>query len=469
MDANTNTNVNTNTSKNANKRPWDLLNKSTFNEMDFNEDFENIKSTDSLKKNPNIDNQIQREKTLTQQKSLTSLYNENKKSLALSFIFFAVLLSGYAATIPSSYYSTLHLYAPEKTDTIGTRLSLFTQKLEYASFPVDYKTPISLISRKLREDSVKDAVIQKIESDPKLKDLLSKSSVSVETNYVPNQEILAIEGYANTPELAVLATNYYWESLISEVRTIEKEQQVKIRMWFDLTNMSIEKQISTTMKELEDITPKTFQKSGILKLQQSLGDVFSNLELQKSTLEKQLFELRGLSTRTDFIGLTDSLDPEVSSQLKIYNQLADQKSLVDSRRLGMERLAIIDTISKRIQEVQYELNSISSGQKTAQGQMVNINAKDNQIKVASEQEMDLRSQLMTLRNQKSDLIKFKSQIEMESSIRSAQFKVIRLATPNPSSIRPLPAVKYGFALMIALILSISTVLGYRFFLNPNKK
>ncbi len=445
------------------KRPWDLLNKTMTDGIDFDENRDTEDWRDELR--PSSQSSSLKKPT----NGLLETIKKNQKQLLMSFLAFALILGGYAATIPSSFYSTLHLYAPEKTDSIGTRLSLFTQKLEYASFPVDYKTPMSLISRRLREDTVRDWVIKKMEADPKNTDKISRNAVSVETNYVPNQEILAIEGYANSPELAVLATNYYWDFLISDVRELEEEQQTKIRKWFDLTNKSLNEQIIDTMKQLEATTPRTFQKSGVFKLQESLGDVFSNFEMKKSTLEKQLLELRSLSSRSDFVGLSDSIDSEVASQLKIYNQLVAQKEVVDPARVQQGRMSVIDTISKRIQEIQYELNSISSSQKTAQGQMVDINAKDNQIKVASEQEMDLRSQLMTLRAQKSDLIKFKSQIEMESSIRSAQFKPIRMPAPNPSSIRPLPVVKYGLAFFIALILALSTVLTYQFYLNLRKQ
>lgn len=441
------------------KRPWDLLNKSLNDRPEFKDEVWEDES-EALAKNL----AAKKERT-----NLLDIAKDNSKRLLVSFLAFAIILGGYAFTIPSSFYSTLHLYAPEKTDSISSRLSLFTQKLEYASFPVDLKTPISLFSRRLREETAKDWVIQKIITDPTNKEILNPSSISIETNYVPNQEILAIEGYANSPELATLVTNYYWEFLIADIRSLEEEQQIKIQKWFDLTNKSLDQQIEDNMKKLETIAPNAFQKSGVFKLQESLEDTFSDLELRKTNLEQQLRELKSWANRSDFVGLTESMDPEVDSQLKIYNQLLTQKNIVNEERVQQGLTTVIDTISNRIKEIQYELSSASSEQKTAQGQIANINIKDNQIKVASEQEMNLRAQLMTLRTQKSDLITFKSQIEMESSIRSPQFKIIRKPSPNPASIRPLPVVKYGMAFFIAFILACATILTYHVYCGFRNK
>lgn len=441
------------------KRPWDLLSKAISNKVEFEDEGWESES-ESMAKSLS---------TKKERVDLLGIAKENSKQLLLCFLAFASILGGYAFTIPSSFYSTLHLYAPEKMDSISSRLSLFTQKVEYASFPVDLKTPISLFSRRLREETAKNWVVEKILADPTNKGVLRPSSVSIETNYVPNQEILVIEGYANSPDLAALATNYYWDFLIADIRSLEEEQQIKIKKWFELTNQSLDQQISDKMKKLETITPRSFNKSGVFKLKESLGDSFTDLELQKSNLERQLIELKSWTNRNDFTGLKESVDPEVDSQLKIYNQLLAQKNIVNEGRVQQGRTAVIETISSRIKEIQHELNSISVEQKNALGQIANINSKDNQIKVASEQEVDLRAQLMTLRIQKNDLITFKSQIEMESRIRSPQFKLIRKPIPNPASIRPLPIVKYGMAFSIALILAFATILTFHMYRDIRNK
>lgn len=444
--------MNENTEKVSPRRPWDLLEKAVDSGLHFEEKFDSAADTEFSEPKQAASGKA----TFS---DLFKILQQHQRLILASFLAFSLIFGFFAFKIPSSYYSTLHLYAPEKSDSIGTRLSLFTQRLEYASFPVDYKTPISLISRRLHEEIARNWVIDKFKMNPAFADLV-ENSVSVDTNYVPNQEILAIEAYANTPELAVVATNYYWDFLIKDIRDLEQEQNIKIKKWFDLTNQSLDQQISDTMKLLEGTTSRTFQKTGITKLQDSMGEVFSTLEMKRSSLAKQLSELKILSKRTDFIDITESLDSDTSAQLKIYNQLILQKSLISPAQMEMGRIAIIDTIRKRIRETDYELTSIRFGQTKAQSEMSMINARDNSIKVAAEQEMDLRSQLITLRTQKSDLIKFKSQIEMESSIRSAQFKAIRLPAPNPSSVKPLPSVKYSFVIFISVILSIAGAIGF---------
>lgn len=458
---NENMDINDKSEKVSPQRPWDLLEKVSDSGLHFDEELNSAKEPQlsSIKK------EVTTKATFL---DLFKILQQNQVLMLASFLAFSLVLGFFAFKIPSSYYSTLHLYAPEKTDSIGTRLSLFTQRLEYASFPVDYKTPISLISRRMHEESARSWVIDKFKSDPAYSNLV-ESSVSVDTNYVPNQEILAIEAYANTPELAVIATNYYWNFLIKDIQDLEQIQNTKIKKWFDLTNRSLNQQISDTMKVLEGTTAKTFQKTGITKLQDSMGDVFSRLEMKKSSLQKQLTELKVLSKRTDFVDFTESLDPETSGLLKIYNQLLLQKDVISPVQIEGSRLAIIDTINKRTRETENQLNSIRFGQDKAQNEMSTINVRDNSIKVAAEQEMDLRSQLVTLRMQKSDLIKFKSQIEMESSIRSAQFKVIRVPAPNPASVKPLPSVKYSVVVLISAILSIAVALAFHLTFRAPRK
>ncbi len=274
--------MNENTEKVSPQRPWDLLEKAIDRGLHFDEKFDSATETSTTK---------QAASAKATFSDLFKILQQHQRLILVSFLAFALIFGFFAFKIPSSYYSTLHLYAPEKSDSIGTRLSLFTQRLEYASFPVDYKTPISLISRRLHEEVARNWVINKFKTDPAYSDLV-ESSVSVDTNYVPNQEILAIEAYANTPELAVVATNYYWDFLIKDIQDLEQEQNIKIKKWFGLTNQSLDQQISDTMKLLEGTTSRTFQKTGITKLQDSMGEVFSILEMKKSSLEKQLAELK---------------------------------------------------------------------------------------------------------------------------------------------------------------------------------
>lgn len=372
----------------------------------------------------------------------------------------AIFLSGnlwYASTIPVTYFSTLHLYAPEKTDTIGTRLSLFTQKLEFASFPVDYKTPVSLMSRRLREDEAAQWVAKQLQTDPQyagMKDKIKAETIAVETNYVPTQEILAIEGYANTPEAASVVTMLYWKYLSQDLRSFELEQQTKTRLWFDLTNSSIEKQIDLISDEIERISPRTYQKNSINKVQDSVSSSISESELRRSYLNKVLSELAVLDTTPEFTENSDSVEPEIRSRLRIYARLKKEKELVSEVKLQSTLNDLHEAIRGKIIDTRNELRLLEHSRSSSEQEMSRLNLSENHIRIASEQEADLRTQLISLRNLKGDLIKFKSQLEMESQIRTPQFRPIHYPQPNPSSVRPLPVVKYGMAMVIALLMTV---------------
>ena len=71
------------------------------------------------------------------------------------------MMTFLASLIPSSYFSTLHLYAPEKTDSVSSRLQLFSNKIEYASFPIDFKIPLGLIARRLKSEAARSWVLQR--------------------------------------------------------------------------------------------------------------------------------------------------------------------------------------------------------------------------------------------------------------------------------------------------------------------
>ena len=396
------------------------------------------------------------------------LVTENSKLFIKTFVTLAVLGLFSMSLVPSSYYSTLHLFAPEFADTIGTRLSLFTQRIEYASFPVDYRTPVSILSRRLREDVAKEWVLNKIKSNPELlkkMDGLKDSSVSVETNYVPIQQLLQIDGYANSPELAVEISKLYHQYLLESISKIEAAQSEKVRMWFDLTNKSVDEQMDAVSRQIKDIMPQTTGKVSTLKLRDLLGDSYSDSEIKKTDLIKTISELKKLSNLTSYENVTESIDPEVQTQLRIYNQLLQRQQFVDGIQLRDAARMLKQTIQLKMQESEYSLSSLQANQVSTIRKIAEVGSRDGDIRMINDQEGDLRLQLATLRMQKVELTKFKSQVEMENGIRTATYKTIKEPLPNDSSIRPLPAIKYSIALVLAAIFSLLVIYCYSLYSN----
>ncbi len=441
-------------------KPWDLLDKD-INNYDFKtEDSENNKKTE-----------IHDSGLVLLFSKTIDLITQNSKFFLKTFFTMVFLGLLAAFLIPSSYYSTLHLFAPEFSDTIGTRLSLFTQRIEYASFPVDYRTPVSILSRRLREDVAKDWVLNKIKTNPELSKKMNgliDSSVSVETNYVPIQQLLQIDGYANTPEMAVEISKLYHQYLLESISKIELAQSEKVRMWFDLTNKSVDEQMDIVSNQIKAITPQTNGKVSTLKLKDLLGDSYSTSEIKKTELLKTVTELKKLGAMTSYENITESSEPAVEMQLRIYNQLLIRQQFVDGSQMQDAVLALRQVINQKTQEAENSLNNLTIDQSSTIRQIAEVGSKDGDLRMINDQEGDLRSQLAALRMQKVELTKLKSQVEMENGIRTATYKTIKEPLPNYSSIRPLPAIKYSIVLVLAVMLSILIVYFYGLYIKQKK-
>lgn len=442
-------------------RPWDILRPQT-SDFDFEED---PMPKSNLNKNAKVVNEAH---VLFEVKAANFIKN-HQNILKKVFLISSFILAIVAWFIPSSYYATLHVFAPEFSDNIGTRLSLFTQRIEYASFPVDSKTPISILSRRLREETAKDWVLNKIKSDPvlseKMKGLI-ESSVGVETYYVPNQQILQIDGYANTPELSVQISYLYQQYLMHLIKIIEDEQSAQVRRWFDLTNKSVEDQMASVVEELRSLSSKTMDRPSVNILREAMGNNFTNTEIKKNAIVRTILDLKRLKSISNFKGIAESVDLEVQSKLAIYNQLLNRKDLFGESKIEQARLDIIQTIDSRLKNSEQMLNESNSDIDFAKNQMAFVGSKDSAVRVFSEQENDLRFLLTNLRTQKIDLAKLKSQVEMETGIRSGSFKVMHEPLPNPDTLRPNPVVKYGLVLVIAVLLSFAAAFASQMFFKP---
>src|SRR5437868_9200255 len=161
-----------------------------------------------------------------------------KKIFISALIIFGCSFLFVAERIPVTYNSTLHLYAPEKWDTISSRLPLLTNRVEFASFPLEFKVPLSLLSRRLRSEEARSWVIAKYAQNPAHNVAFNPDTVKVETAYVSTSELLMVQGFANDPEIASDITRLYWEYLEQEIKGLRGEQLKKIENWitYNLSN-----------------------------------------------------------------------------------------------------------------------------------------------------------------------------------------------------------------------------------------
>ena len=218
-------------------------------------------------------------------------------------------------------------------------------------------------------------------------------------------------------------------------------------------------------RQIKDIMPQTTGKVSTLKLRDLLGDSYSDSEIKKTDLIKTISELKKLSNLTSYENVTESIDPEVQTQLRIYNQLLQRQQFVDGIQLRDAARMLKQTIQLKMQESEYSLSSLQANQVSTIRKIAEVGSRDGDIRMINDQEGDLRLQLATLRMQKVELTKFKSQVEMENGIRTATYKTIKEPLPNDSSIRPLPAIKYSIALVLAAIFSLLVIYCYSLYSN----
>lgn len=382
--------------------------------------------------------------------------DRQKIKLFITFLLAFSLTGLLASLIPSTYFSTLHLYAPEKTDSVSSRLQLFSNKIEFASFPIDFKIPLGLIARRLKSGAAKAWVLKNYyETQNNLTDKkINEDLVHADTFYAEGSELLVIEGYANDPEIAVEITNLYWAYLENEIKSLHEENLTKVQKWINLTSSDWSQRLDSISNQLSQMPTGGFQDgNGSLRFQ--LSSDFSSLELKKRKLSKELSDLRFAAKSKDTATLWSLPEPEIQDLRRVdealkgfSNQDKNHDDLVARAR---------DILQHRLTEKESELSALSE-------QMQQVNRQISERASASRAESSVTSKQTDLLRQQSDyagrledLEKLKNQIEVESTLSHKKLSPIQAAFADPSTRRPSMIVKYSIAVLAALFLTVLTL------------
>lgn len=381
----------------------------------------------------------------------------------MGFLLLAILMAPTLIAVnflPKNYFSVMYIYAPEKSDSIASRMTLFYNRVEFASFPTELKMPVSLLSKKLKQSEARNWVIKTyIERFSQNSTLpFSPESISAEVAYVVNTETLMIQGFANHPEVAMLITNLYGEYFQLLKKNIEDEHRQKIDEWFAQTMSNIDKQSDDIFLQLQNITLSPINKSMLNSISGRMSENANQIEMKLATLNLQRDELLRALKTTDFKEMSFVTDVEVQNLLKIREELLSRPETQQySYRIDDMESQIRTLIQNKIQEKTLAIKTAHQDQI-----VVNKKLKDNKdlnsvLNVNQELESNLITQLNSLRSQKSELLKLKSQLQVELSSGNLDYKVVQPPLANENSLRPLPAVRYLMAIALVFLLVLLTL------------
>jgi len=364
------------------------------------------------------------------------------------------------AFIPKSYYSTLYLYAPEKADSISSRLALFYNRIEFASFPMELKMPISIISRKLRQEEAQAWVIKTFfERFPTEPVLLKPESVKVEAGYITTTEILVIEGFANHPELAAKVTALYGEYFNLLLKKIAEENFAAIQVWFDETNQNIDKQIQSILGQLGPLAKQVGSSEVSNTLNNKVGENTQNLEAKRLTLTMTHNELLKAYQADDLSALQNLNDTDIQGLLKIHRELSSgPENLFYSKRAIEVEAQIKSLLDHKIRELALDLKNLNTDSKVLDYRRSENGSQLMKLSLAKQKELSFISQLNTLRVEKADLQKLKSQLDLDTSMQSSKTRMLQRPISNESSVRPQPIIYHVAAfLLITIFIALITV------------
>ena len=382
-------------------------------------------------------------------------------TLSLSFVTTLTAASLLASTIPSSYSSNLNLYAPEKTDSISSRLQLFSNRIDFASFPVDFKIPLGLIARRLSSETSRAWVLKRY-ADLHHQSLspLIPDFVRAETFYAEGSEILVILGYANDAQIAVEITNLYWECLEYEIQRLRDENLLKVRHWVELTSSDWRQQLATISQNLSRFTRARSNVSA------ATTDTQVNVELtaaesKRRQIESEIGNLRTALQSDDHdaiwnVSETDiqdlrRVDEAIQSQISQMSSAQNDGAASHHRELTQKARQIGE---KHLREKEFEFRSVQE----TQSRLSKILSRHFEtVKSADQSELkfnELTRQQSEFSSRLDELEKLKNQIDVESSLSHNKLRAIQAATADPSSRRPSLILKYSLATFAAVVASI---------------
>jgi hypothetical protein len=378
---------------------------------------------------------------------------KHRIKLLVIFVLSTTLTTSIASFIPSTYFSTLHLYAPEKTDSVASRLQLFSNKIEYASFPVDFKIPLGLIARRLKSLEAKAWVLKKYAEMPThaSEKKIDPELVNAETFYAEGSELLVVQGYANDPFVSVDVTNLYWDYLENEIKSLHEDNLAKVQKWIVLTSDDWTQRLNSISKRLTNMPTTGYQENnGQLRTQ--LTSDYSSFEIKKRKINKEKAELQTALKSKDLSLVWAISDPEIQDIRRVDEAISAEYGTQNSHEALIARG--MEILHRRIQEKDLELVSIEEQMNQVKQQMVERASVSRMESSISSKQSDLIRQQSDYVGRLEELEKLKNQIEVESTLAHKKLSPIQAAFADPTSLRPSMVVKYFICVFAAIFFTL---------------
>lgn len=384
----------------------------------------------------------------------------HQKALIATFAISLLIVGGLASFFPSSYYSTLHLYAPEKADSISSRLQMFSNRIEFASFPVDFKIPLRLIARRLASDEAQQWVVNAYKAEqaksknPEAPSVIDQM-VRAETFYAEGSELLVIQGYANDPDIATRITNLYWDYLEQQIVLMRDENLKEIHRWIELTSMDWNQRMDEISQALAAI-PSNDMNGVRDQLNGQLVTTLSNAQLQKKKIDLARDDLRRALRSSGTQELWALNLPEIQDLKRIDQAL--QQGAINSQSHDEIVKRANDVAEKKLKD--FDTQSRIAGEEIGQ---IKLQMADNSLASKNQNQFNTKQSELTRQQEDyagriEELTKLSNQINVESTLAHGRLRPIRTAFPDPSTRRPLLAVKFGLCLLLSILATIAALL-----------
>lgn len=388
-----------------------------------------------------------------------------KMTLILLVILAASVFFPVAVLYPVHYFSVQQSFIPEKTDSIASRLTLLSNRIEFASFPTDTKLPTSLVARRLNGTEAQRWVVEQIYTNPvysALKPGFKPESVTAEINYDPNLEILTLLGYANTAEGSKSVTELYWQYFLKSDKEMDQDLQRKIDQWLITLNDKVDSELANLTAQIESNTIGSKSGVELNYVQNTLSESYATHELHRSQLNQLRRELLAARNITNLDLLKDSSDADLASLIQIRKQLLNSpESAYYFKRIEEVEAQIPVLIKQKLSQVEYQLKNIEQSSSSVRSRLAQNQYAETKEVISGEKNDFVRRQLTALKEQKADLAKLQSQLSVEMFLRNNKdYKVITSAAANENSLRPTHTVRYSLALVASLILPLLLVFGW---------
>ena len=387
----------------------------------------------------------------------------NIRLILFVFFFFLAIFCGILQTVPSTYSSALHLYAPEKTDSISNRLALFSNRLEFASFPVDFKIPLGLVARRLKSFAAREWVLNKYESQPhnNVSAEIDARIVRAETFYAEGSELLVIQGYANEPLIAAQVTNLYWDYLENEIRKMREENITKVNQWVDLTVKTLDQRLHDTSVQIQKSTATPIADSRA-RINSKLSEAYSDLEMRKLQLQKELEELRtATGSNHDVAKLWMVSNSEIQDLRQVDQALSHEQGNLSAAQITSKR-ADIETQARRLAQKLLDDKEIEFSNLKVQAFKIKPRVDANELtdrdRQSSERLRDLFRHQTDYQNQLEELERLKAQLKVEQNLTTTRLRPIQAALPDSASRRPILILKYLVGILLSFLLAIGSLI-----------